>query len=198
MGVNTKSTKEYRSEAIMTMKATGIVRRIDDLGRVVIPKEIRRTLRIREGDPLEIFVDRDGEVILKKYSPIGELSDFAQEYAEALYENIQQTVLVCDRDNVIALAGGSKKEYMEKPISTLIESCMESRRAQNEYNGGMAEIIKGNLEEYASYVIVPINSGGDPIGAVVLLAKKDGNKMSELETKLASTAATFLGKQMEN
>lgn len=182
----------------MTMKATGIVRRIDDLGRVVIPKEIRRTLRIREGDPLEIFVDRDGEVILKKYSPIGELSDFAQEYAEALYENIQQTVIVCDRDSVIAVAGGSKKEYMEKPISSMVETAMESRRPQHEFNGGIAEIIKGNPEEYASYIVVPINAGGDPIGAVVILSKKDGNKLSELESKLASTAATFLGKQMEN
>ncbi|MCH5585860.1 stage V sporulation protein T [Shimazuella sp. AN120528] len=182
----------------MTMKATGIVRRIDDLGRVVIPKEIRRTLRIREGDPLEIFVDRDGEVILKKYSPIGELSDFAQEYAEALYENIQQTVIVCDRDSVIAIAGGSKKEYMEKSISSMIETSMESRRPQHEYNGGIAEIIKGSPEEYASYIVVPINAGGDPIGAVVIISKKDGSKLGELESKLASTAATFLGKQMEN
>lgn len=182
----------------MTMKATGIVRRIDDLGRVVIPKEIRRTLRIREGDPLEIFVDRDGEVILKKYSPIGELSDFAQEYAEALYENTQQMVLITDRDSIIAVAGGSKKEYLEKSISATIETAMESRRSINEYNGGIAEIVKGNPEEYASYIIIPINASGDPVGAVVIISKKDGDKLTELESKLASTAATFLGKQMEN
>jgi AbrB family transcriptional regulator, stage V sporulation protein T len=89
------------------MKATGIVRRIDDLGRVVIPKEIRRTLRIREGDPLEIFVDRDGEVILKKYSPISELGDFAKEYAEALYDSLGNPILICDRDTYIAVAGSS-------------------------------------------------------------------------------------------
>src|SRR3954470_6978708 len=98
------------------MKATGIVRRIDDLGRVVIPKEIRRTLRIREGDPLEIFVDRDGEVILKKYSPIGELGDFAKEYAESLSETLGHITLITDRDVVIAVAGVSKKEFLEKPI----------------------------------------------------------------------------------
>ena len=110
------------------MKATGIVRRIDDLGRVVIPKEIRRTLRIREGDPLEIFVDRDGEVILKKYSPIGELGDFAKEYADSLFESIGHITLISDRDTVIAVSGASKKEYMDKPVSTTIETCMDERK----------------------------------------------------------------------
>lgn len=179
------------------MKATGIVRRIDDLGRVVIPKEIRRTLRIREGDPLEIFVDRDGEVILKKYSPIGELSNFAQEYAEALYENLQHTTLICDRDSVIAVAGASKKEYLEKPIGELVELAMEHRRTHAETSQTTAEILKGSPEEYQSYIIVPINAGGDPIGAVILISKKDGARMGELESKLAGTAASFLGKQME-
>lgn len=180
------------------MKATGIVRRIDDLGRVVIPKEIRRTLRIREGDPLEIFVDRDGEVILKKYSPIGELSDFAQEYAEALYENIYMTTLITDRDHIIAVAGASKKEYLEKPISELIENCMEQRRTDSKTSLSTVEIVKGSPNEYQSYIIVPIIAGGDPIGAVILLSKKDEGKLGELEAKLAGTAASFLGKQMEN
>ena len=109
------------------MKETGIVRRIDDLGRVVIPKEIRRTLRIREGNPLEIFVDREGEVILKKYSPISELSDFAKEYAEALYDSLTSPVLICVRDAVIAVSGGSKKEYLNKRNGEVIEKVMEDR-----------------------------------------------------------------------
>ncbi|SFJ35599.1 stage V sporulation protein T [Thermoflavimicrobium dichotomicum] len=179
------------------MKATGIVRRIDDLGRVVIPKEIRRTLRIREGDPLEIFVDRDGEVILKKYSPIGELSDFAQEFAEALYENLHHITLISDRDQVIAVAGASKKEYLNKPIGEIVENCMDQRRSQTETASMTTEIIKGAPEEYYSYIIVPINAGGDPIGSVILLSKKEGTKMSEVELKIASTVASFLGKQME-
>lgn len=179
------------------MKATGIVRRIDDLGRVVIPKEIRRTLRIREGDPLEIFVDREGEVILKKYSPIGELGDFAQEYAESLFENLQHVVLICDRDNVIAVAGGSKKEYMEKPIGSLVESCMEQRRTRLETNPTRADLIRDMPEQYQSFVVAPIISGGDPIGAVILLTKKEGVRMGDLEVKIAGTAAAFLGKQME-
>lgn len=180
------------------MKATGIVRRIDDLGRVVIPKEIRRTLRIREGDPLEIFVDRDGEVILKKYSPIGELGDFAQEYAESLFETIYHPTLICDRDHVIAVAGASKKEYLNKPIGELVESCMEQRKMYVENSTTVTEIFQGVSEEYQSFVIVPINAGGDPIGAVVIFTKNEGSKLGELETKLAQAASHFLGKQMEN
>ena len=109
------------------MKATGIVRRIDDLGRVVIPKEIRRTMRIREGDPLEIFTDREGEVIFKKYSPIGELSAFAAQYAETLHRTCELSVLICDRDTVIASAGVSKKEYADKALSSDIDKISENR-----------------------------------------------------------------------
>ena len=113
------------------MKATGIVRRIDDLGRVVIPKEIRRTLRIREGDPLEIFVDRDGEVILKKYSPIGELGDFAKNMLNPSRKAPGHITLISDRDNIIAVAGAPKKEYLEKQIGAMLEGCMENRKTVN-------------------------------------------------------------------
>ncbi|AHV94985.1 stage V sporulation protein T [Paenibacillus sabinae] len=179
------------------MKATGIVRRIDDLGRVVIPKEIRRTLRIREGDPLEIFVDRDGEVILKKYSPIGELGDFAKEYAESLYESTGHITLISDRDTFIALAGGSKKDYLDKQVGALLEKCMDSRKTVLETNSGNYEITKDHQDALSSYVASPIISGGDPIGAVVLMNKDEAVKMSQLEIKMAETAAGFLGKQME-
>lgn len=179
------------------MKATGIVRRIDDLGRVVIPKEIRRTLRIREGDPLEIFVDRDGEVILKKYSPIGELGDFAKEYAESLYESTNHITMISDRDVMIAVAGASKKEYLEKAIGSIVENAMESRKSVSETNPGEYDIIRDVTESYSSYVIAPIIAGGDPIGAVVMLSKEDGAKMGQMELKMAETAAGFLGKQME-
>jgi AbrB family transcriptional regulator (stage V sporulation protein T) len=179
------------------MKATGIVRRIDDLGRVVIPKEIRRTLRIREGDPLEIFVDRDGEVILKKYSPIGELGDFAKEYADSLYESLGHITLISDRDNIIAVSGVSKKEYLEKSVGQLVESSMDERRTMIESTKGNYEVCKDMAEEYASYCIAPIISGGDPIGSVILLSKNDGIKMAEIEIKLTETAAGFLAKQME-
>jgi len=179
------------------MKATGIVRRIDDLGRVVIPKEIRRTLRIREGDPLEIFVDRDGEVILKKYSPIGELGDFAKEYAESLFESTGHIVMISDRDNVIAVSGGSRKDYLDKQIGAIVESSMENRKTILEATGGEAEIVKDMPETYGSYVIAPIIAGGDPIGAVIMVNKDSHVRMNQLELKMAETAAGFLGKQME-
>ncbi|MBW5449039.1 stage V sporulation protein T [Cohnella sp. CFH 77786] len=179
------------------MKATGIVRRIDDLGRVVIPKEIRRTLRIREGDPLEIFVDRDGEVILKKYSPIGELGDFAKEYAESLYESTGHITMISDRDTVIAIAGASKKEYLDKPIGSVLENCMESRKIMLEAGAGSFEIMRDGGENFSSFVAAPIVAGGDPIGTVVLLSKEEGVTMGEMESKMVETAAGFLAKQME-
>ncbi|KSU76536.1 stage V sporulation protein T [Fictibacillus enclensis] len=178
------------------MKATGIVRRIDDLGRVVIPKEIRRTLRIREGDPLEIFVDRDGEVILKKYSPINELGDFAKEYAESLADSSGHIVLIADRDSYIAVAGGSKKDYLNKGIGKVVETSMNDRKSVLEANSTTVEMVDGNTES-SSYVIAPIVASGDPIGVVTLLSK-EGKKMTELEQKLAETAAGFLARQMEH
>jgi AbrB family transcriptional regulator (stage V sporulation protein T) len=179
------------------MKATGIVRRIDDLGRVVIPKEIRRTLRIREGDPLEIFVDRDGEVILKKYSPISELSDFSKEYADALYDSLGHPILICDRDTYIAVSGGSKKEYLNKSISDIVEKAMEERNTvlQTEAEGE-TQIVADLHEEIKSYTIGPIVANGDPIGAVIIFSKEQS--IGEVEHKAAETAAGFLARQMEH
>lgn len=178
------------------MKATGIVRRIDDLGRVVIPKEIRRTLRIREGDPLEIFVDRDGEVILKKYSPISELSDFSKEYADALYDSLGHPVLICDRDTFIAVSGGSKKEYLTKAISEAVEKVMEDRSSVLLADAGDTQIVQGLSEEIKSYTIGPIIANGDPIGAVIIFSKDQ--TMGEVEHKAVETAAGFLARQMEH
>ena len=183
------------------MKATGIVRRIDDLGRVVIPKEIRRVLRIREGDPLEIYTDREGEVIFKKYSPIGELHTFAAQYAETLSRTCNMSVLICDRDAIVAVGGVSKKEFMDKPLSTSLEKVMQGR---NLYKHAEADAkLYATSDEGAFYVscAMPIVSEGDVIGCVVSLCE-DGVKRdaaaSEVETKLVSTAANFLGKQMES
>ena len=109
------------------MKATGVVRRIDDLGRIVIPKEIRKTLRIREGDPLEIFTDKEGEIILKKYSPIGELTEFASQYAETLAKTTGHIACISDKDTIIAVSGAPKKEYLEKSVSSELEKLMEDK-----------------------------------------------------------------------
>ena len=135
------------------MKATGIVRRIDDLGRVVIPKEIRRTLRIREGDPLEIFTDRDGEVILKKYSPISELGQFAKEYAETLYETLGTPALISDRDEMIAVSGLSKKDYLNRQLSPDLDEIMTGRKIVTEKLEKAVEWVPGQVEQVKSIVL---------------------------------------------
>lgn len=178
------------------MKATGIVRRIDDLGRVVIPKEIRRTLRIREGDPLEIFTDRDGEVILKKYSPINELGDFAQEYAETLYATLGTPAMISDRDEMIAVAGVSKKDYLNRRLSSQAEDILQMRTIVTEKIEKSVEWIPGQVEQVKSYCVAPIIASGDPIGAVYLLSKV--HFIGEAEIKAVETAAHFLAKQMEH
>ncbi|MGM8213039.1 stage V sporulation protein T [Virgibacillus sp. W0430] len=178
------------------MKATGIVRRIDDLGRVVVPKEIRRTLRIREGDPLEIFVAREGEVILKKYSPINELGNFAQEYAEAIFDSFQYPVFICDRDEIIAIAGESKKDYLNKSIGTELEHTIEDRTLKLEQEKRTVEIISGKEEDLDAYCISPIIANGDPIGCVMMVSK-NGDKLNDAEQKVIETASSFLAKQME-
>ncbi len=183
------------------MKATGIVRRIDDLGRVVIPKEIRRTMRIREGDPLEIYTDREGEVIFKKYSPIGELTTFAAQYAETLYKTCNLEVLICDRDAIIAVAGVSKKEYMDRALSPELDNIMQGRSIYKSSEGGDAIYPTNDGKDNFIRCAMPIVSEGDVIGCVVTLSnaekKNDVNSM-EIEAKLVMTAASFLGKQMES
>ncbi|MFP3156228.1 stage V sporulation protein T [Lachnospiraceae bacterium ZAX-1] len=181
------------------MKATGIVRRIDDLGRVVVPKEIRRTLRIREGDPLEIFTDREGEIILKKYSPIGELSQFAGQYAESLAQASGCLVCITDKDHVIAAAGNGKREYDGKQISKQLETAIEDRenfRADKEEKR-FVKITLDDTGDYMEQALSTIICEGDAIGAVVMYNRDDKNRMGDTEQKLAMVASEFLGKQME-
>lgn len=180
------------------MKATGIVRRIDDLGRVVVPKEIRRTLRIREGDPLEIFTDREGEIILKKYSPIGELGIFAKQFAESMAQTTGHIAVISDRDQFIAMAGTAKKELLAKSISHELENLMTDRESLVAQKGEKGYIPLGSEEdEYEQQVIAPIISEGDVIGAVMILSKDKKERFGNMELKIAGTAAAFLGRQME-
>ena len=183
------------------MKATGVVRRIDDLGRVVIPKEIRKTLRIKEGDPLEIFTDKEGEIILKKYSPIGELSEFATEYAETLAKTTGHIACITDKDTVIAVSGGSKREYLEQGISPELEQIMDEKEnyTSKENNDIAIPITKNenNNKKNNAQVVYPIIADGDVIGTVILLSKDENTKMSEVEQKVVQSAASFLGTQME-
>ena len=183
------------------MKATGVVRRIDDLGRIVIPKEIRKTLRIKEGDPLEIFTDKEGEVILKKYSPIGELSEFATSYAETLAKTTGHIACITDKDTVIAVSGGSKKEFLEQGLSKQLEEVLENKEiySSSDNNEIALPITENDNKErkYNAQVIYPIICQGDVIGSVILLAKEKKKKMGESEFKVLQSAAGFLGNQMD-
>ena len=183
------------------MKATGVVRRIDDLGRVVIPKEIRKTLRIKEGEPLEIFTDREGQIILKKYSPIGELSEFASGYAETLSKTTGHIACITDKDTIIAVSGGSKKEYLEQDISKELEQLMEDKEVytSKENSNIVMPIIKNENQDKKnnSQIVYPIISNGDTIGTVILMSKEPNKKMTEVEQKVVQSAATFLGSQMD-
>lgn len=181
------------------MKATGIVRRIDDLGRIVVPKEIRRTLRIREGDPLEIFTDREGEIILKKYSPIGELSQFAGEYAESLSQTTGYLVVITDCDHVVAVSGAGRKDFESKPISKQLEDVISARKnfIASKTDSNFIKIISEDVGEFESQAISTIICEGDAIGAVILSSRDEKVKLTESEGKLAAAAAGFLGKQME-
>ena len=180
------------------MKATGIVRRIDDLGRVVIPKEIRRTLRIREGDPLEIYTEKDGEVIFKKYSPMGDLQSFAAQMCDAIGKNTGHIAAVSDRDSIIAISGAPRRELLDKRNSSDLEQIMEQRRSYRYRPGEVHLRPAEEVEHYHLGVAAPIISAGDLMGCVMLLLGENDSAPAEADQKLAQTVAGFLGRQMEN
>ena len=178
------------------MKATGIVRRIDDLGRVVIPKEIRRTFHIKEGDSLEIYTDSDGEVIFKKYSPMGELSSFAAQICDSLHRTTGASACICDRDNVIAAAGSSRRELMDKRISSDLEQVMNNRGVYLP-EGRLSMPVCADSDEVCIAAAAPILSAGDVMGCVLFADRRGAGPFGETESKLAQTVAAFLGRQME-
>ena len=180
------------------MKATGIVRRVDDLGRIVIPKEIRRTLKIREGDPLEIYTEKDGGVIFRKYSPMGDLQDFASQICESIGTNTGAIAAVSDRDAIIALHGAPKRELVDKPNSQELDRLMEQRKFYRYQEGDKVIRASEVAEKYHLGVAAPILSQGDLMGCVMLLLQENDKPLAEFDQKLAQTAAGFLGKQMES
>ena len=180
------------------MKATGIVRRVDDLGRIVIPKEIRRTLKIREGDPLEIYTEKDGGVIFRKYSPMGDLQDFAAQICESIGANTGHVAAVADRDTIIALHGAPKRELIDKPNSRELDRLMEQRKNYRYEAGGAILRAAEGTDKYHLGVAAPILSQGDLMGCVMLLLGENDSPLGEADQKLAQTVAGFLGKQMES
>lgn len=180
------------------MKATGIVRRIDELGRIVIPKEIRRTLQIRETDPMEIYTDRDGQIILKKYSPIGEMVNTAKQFVESLAQVSGHAVLVADREQFIAAAGGYR-QLIGRNVSKALDDKMHRRESVLSAKGdrNFIPVCDEGEVEYQTEAIVPILCAGDMIGSVMFLQNDSKQKMGETEQKLLLSAAGFLGRQME-
>ena len=183
------------------MRATGIVRRIDELGRVVIPKEIRRTLRIREGDPLEIFTDHDGEVVLKKYSPIGEIASIARDYTDSLHRTLGHITLISDRDAIVSSSGAGKRDYAEKPLSPEMDQILAGRQQMvlNLSTGARMLPITGDdrAEGYSAQIITPILSDGEIIGGLFLLSRGSGQQMTGVDQKVAEATANIIGRQME-
>lgn len=180
------------------MKATGIVRRIDDLGRVVIPKEIRRTMRIREGDPLEIYTSRDGEVIFKKYSLLGGVEDFAVELCETMSRSTGEICAVTDRDTIIAVAGGGKRELLGKRISPELEQAMEGRKIYRREDQEEAMPVADGADKLRVQVAAPILAEGDVLGLVLFVGGEGAPAADEPVYKLAQTIAAFLGRHMES
>ena len=179
------------------MRATGIVRRLDDLGRIVIPKEIRKTLHIKEGDPLEIFTAKDGEVILKKYSPIGQLNEFSQEYAQTLGEILGCGVIVTDLDSIVAVSKLPKEDYNEKSISDYLEKLIKNGESKKIKDSNLIPLHKHDNMEYIHQIIMPIVSlSYDCIGSIVLVSK-ESEILSEVDEKILKIAANFLGKQVQ-
>lgn len=181
------------------MKATGIVRRIDNLGRIVIPKEIRKTLRIKEGEALEIFTDREGEVILKKYSPIEELSSYAMQFAEALYQTMGHSVFITDMDAVIAASGVGKKEAMQQKITAGYEKLLQ-RREQKLFlseDKDMVAVYQEMTLVTESMVVTPVIQDGNVIGGIVIIQKQGKEKLGEIEKRISAVGANYLGSQMQ-
>ncbi len=176
------------------MKSTGVVRRVDDLGRIVIPKEIRRTLRIRDGEELEIYVD-DGVVVLKKFSNVADLENVSKKIIDVVSSLVGKTVLVSDRDQIITGSGDLKKNYLNKDISQTIEDVISSRNIIVEKNINSIEIVDG-IEDKYSYVIYPIISFGDVVGTIILLSLN--SDISEFDVTISSMVAQFLGKYVED
>jgi len=176
------------------MKATGIIRRIDELGRIVIPKEIRKSLRIKEGENLEIYVDKDENIILKKHSLVKRLSDFAQDFADSAYSYIKHNVIITDNNSILAVSGNLKKDYLNQPISIYLENKINSREEVFEISKKKIELVDDKILE-ASYTMSPIIVNGDTVGMVIIISTNE--EISEVDHKLVQILSSFFRSHLE-
>lgn len=175
------------------MKTTGVVRRIDDLGRIVIPKEIRKSLRIKDGESLEICLDSDN-IVLKKYSELNNLGDFYKNYVDSINSYIKENIIIVDRNSIVAIAGDLKKKYIGKSITKDIDDIIQKRNMIIEKEFKEISLIT-NIFENASYIISPIIVNGDAIGAVIMLSTN--RILDDFDVKTMAIASKFLGKYIE-
>ena len=175
------------------MKSTGVVRRIDDLGRIVIPKEIRKNLRIKEGDNLEIYINSE-DLVLKKYSYLKKISDIAQELSDTISKYLDKTVLVTDTDSIIAMTGKNKKKYINKNLSKYLTQCIQRRQSFIEIVKKKIEFVEGE-EEFCNYLLSTIITNSEVVGSIVIFSIEE--KLVEEEFKIANIASSFIAKYLE-
>ena len=175
------------------MKSTGVIRRIDDLGRIVIPKEIRKNLRIKEGDNLEIYINSEN-LILKKYSYLKKISDIAQELSDTIGAYLDKTVLITDTDSVIAITGKNKRKYINKNLSKYLIQCIQRRQSFIEIGIKKINFVE-NEEEECNYLLSTIISNSEVVGSIVIFSNDE--KLVEEEFKIANIAASFIAKYLE-
>lgn len=175
------------------MKSTGVIRRIDDLGRIVIPKEIRKNLRIKEGDNLEVFIDNE-DIILKKYSMMNKINDLSQELTDAIYTFTKHSVFITDTDTIIAGSGKLKKDYINKPISNFIEKSIKRRDKILENHFKELNFVN-DIDIECSYILSAILVNGEAVGMIVIISKEE--KLGETEMQLASIVSSFMTKYLE-
>ncbi len=175
------------------MKTTGVIRRIDELGRIVIPKEIRKNLRIKDGENIEIFIEGEN-IILKKHSILGKIKEDSKKIVEAVNYFLKKNVIVTDRDSVVAVSGNIKKEYSDRQISSYLNECIENRKQVLEENIKPVSFIE-NMEEQSSYCIVPVISDGDVDGLVIITSEE---KVNESDLQICQIVAKILSKSLED
>lgn len=180
------------------MRATGIVRRIDDLGRIVLPKEIRKNLKIKEGDMLEIYVQDNGIIMLEKYEPMDSLVKLAEQYVEVLSNLIELNVCITTDSYVISSAGKSKKEYLRKDLSEEVVDILNERIVWSSKNEPIISLFKNDdKNKYVSQIIIPIIDEGDVIGSIIAFSTDSKINIKESDIQVIKLATSLLEKQME-